>query len=134
MKSVIFVRSSKNCSHYHSDGFRCVPYYRCNDGKVVTDGDGRSDLISNQITLDPNASKCQGDLEICCQLPKFLKVFSNQTQSLNDTSQANKVVNNTKPLSPKVNRVSYKPKCGQRNVAGYPARIIHLVKSWALQN
>jgi hypothetical protein len=52
-------------------GFYCVPYYQCDKGKVVVDGAGLVDIRS--AVLDAGSSKCQGDLERCCQLPKFQK-------------------------------------------------------------
>ena len=52
-------------------GYYCVPYYQCDKGKVVIDGAGLFDIRSG--FLDASSSKCNGDLEICCQLPKYRK-------------------------------------------------------------
>ena len=54
-------------------GYKCVPYYQCEKGKVVTDGAGLFDIRSAFPVLDPAKSKCQGDIEICCQMPKSKK-------------------------------------------------------------
>ena len=47
--------------------FRCVPYYGCKDGVLVTNGKDLVDIRS----LDPSNSKCPGDLEVCCQHPDW---------------------------------------------------------------
>lgn len=36
--------SSANCTRYAEYGYKCVPYYLCNGGYVVTDGGGIIDI------------------------------------------------------------------------------------------
>ena len=61
------------CSHYFDAGYRCVPYYTCQNGEVVVDGAGLFDIRSGlaEVVLDPSKSKCPGDLEVCCLHPDF---------------------------------------------------------------
>jgi len=63
------------CSHYFDAGYRCVPYYQCQNGEVVVDGAGLFDIRIGlaDVVLDPSKSKCPGDLEVCCLHPDFEK-------------------------------------------------------------
>ena len=61
------------CSFYSDAGYRCVPYYQCQNGEIVVDGAGLFDIRSGlgAVTLDPSKSKCLGELEVCCLHPDF---------------------------------------------------------------
>ncbi|CAB4065922.1 Phenoloxidase-activating factor 2 [Lepeophtheirus salmonis] len=59
--NVLVDTASKNCSYYANKDYKCVPYYGCEDGEIVTDG---SDIINIRsllsAELDPASSKCPG--------------------------------------------------------------------------
>jgi hypothetical protein len=44
------------CEDYSDDGFRCVTYYQCKNGRVVFDEDGQL-RVSPDIQLDPGFLK-----------------------------------------------------------------------------
>ena len=47
--------------------FRCVPFYGCTGGLILTNGATLIGIRGGLTTLDPTNSKCHGDLEICCR-------------------------------------------------------------------
>lgn len=65
------------CADYGNSGYRCVPFYGCDNGEIVVDG---SDLINvrfgglDDVELDPENSKCPGSLEVCCRHPDFIGI------------------------------------------------------------
>ena len=59
--------SGKNCTDFASDGYRCVPFWACDGGVIITDGRSIIGIRSGLLTLDPMTSKCHGDLETCCR-------------------------------------------------------------------
>ena len=67
----------KNCEDYADVGYRCTPYYSCLDGEIITDGGGlfnpRFGGLSD-VELNPDTSKCPGDIEMCCRLPEYADV------------------------------------------------------------
>ena len=69
-KSIEYKKAIK-CSEFAENGFRCVPFYACKGGTVITDR-GSGILQTGKtglIHLVPN-SKCTNDKnEICCQHP-----------------------------------------------------------------
>jgi len=88
----------ETCAEYTEQfGYECVPYYQCHNGTIITDGSGLIDVRNGFGTLTPEDSKCPGFLDVCCKDPDFIP-----------------------PPPPKI---SYKPQCGRRNVAGVGARI-----------
>ncbi|XP_040571487.1 phenoloxidase-activating factor 2 [Lepeophtheirus salmonis] len=103
--NVLVDTTSKNCSYYANKDYKCVPYYGCEDGEIVTDG---SDIINIRsllsAELDPASSKCPGYLEVCCRHPKL---------STNAPPPA------STPRTPR----SYVPQCGKRNYGGIGVRI-----------
>jgi len=88
----------ENCYSYTEDlGYECVPYYQCHNGTIITDGAGLIDVRGGFASLNPQDSKCEGFLDVCCKDPDFIP-----------------------PPPPKI---VHKPKCGRRNVNGIGARI-----------
>ena len=74
---------SDECSYYEPEGYKCVPYHLCDDlGEIIRDGGpGLIDIRNGfgsapAITLDPENSKCAGDLEVCCRHPDFTAVVT----------------------------------------------------------
>ncbi|CAB4065917.1 Phenoloxidase-activating factor 2 [Lepeophtheirus salmonis] len=64
--------SYEECAYYADQDYKCVPYYNCEDGEIVTDGGGLIDIRSSfAAVLDPASSKCPGYLEVCCRHPDF---------------------------------------------------------------
>ena len=61
--------SGRNCIEFASDGFRCVPFYACNGGEIITNGDGIVDIRG--ANLAPLDSKCSGEIEVCCRHPDW---------------------------------------------------------------
>merc|ERR1719429_396555 len=89
----------ENCADYTvSQGYECVPYYQCNNGTIITDGEGLIDIRNGFGILSPEDSKCPGFLDVCCKDPDF-----------------------TPPPPPPV--VKHVPKCGQRHQNGLGVRI-----------
>ncbi|QQP56695.1 Serine proteinase stubblelike, partial [Caligus rogercresseyi] len=88
--------SYEECSYYADQGYKCVPYYTCEDGEIVTDGGGLIDIRSSfSAILDPGSSKCEG-------------IWSTNAPIVKTTTK--------KPTTPKP-RV-YVPQCGRRNIGG----------------
>jgi len=88
----------ETCAEYTEQfGYECVPYYQCQNGTIITDGEGLIDIRGGFGSLTPEDSKCPGFLEVCCKDPDFVP-----------------------PPPPKI---VYKPRCGRRNVHGIGARI-----------
>merc|ERR1712013_296519 len=89
----------ENCADYTaSQGYECVPYYQCNNGTIITDGEGLIDIRNGFGILSPEDSKCPGFLDVCCKDPDL-----------------------TPPPPPPV--VKHVPKCGQRHQNGLGVRI-----------
>ena len=89
------MEEAKNCSDFN--GYACVPYYQCSNGRLITDGAGLIDFRRRR-SLRAEDSKCPGHLDVCCldsKDPDFVPP----------------------PL------VKYQPKCGRRNHSGLGARI-----------
>jgi secreted trypsin-like serine protease len=65
------------CAEYGNSGYRCVPFYGCDNGEIIVDG---GSLINvrfgglDDVELDPENSKCPGSLEVCCRHPDFLGI------------------------------------------------------------
>eukprot|EP00088_Acartia_fossae_P001385 TRINITY_DN1053_c0_g1_i4.p1 TRINITY_DN1053_c0_g1~~TRINITY_DN1053_c0_g1_i4.p1 ORF type:complete len:565 (-),score=223.37 TRINITY_DN1053_c0_g1_i4:192-1886(-) len=88
----------ETCAEYTEQyGYMCVPYYQCHNGTIITDGAGLIDIRNGFGSLNPEDSKCEGFLDVCCKDPDFVP-----------------------PPPPKV---TYQPRCGKRNTAGVGARI-----------
>ncbi len=77
-----------------------------------------ADIILRLFFSLTASSKCPGELEVCCRLPN------------NNTST--KLINPEHELDfrnidePRVNRMPYKPSCGQRNIKGVGVEITNL--------
>ncbi|XP_071745786.1 phenoloxidase-activating factor 2-like [Lepeophtheirus salmonis] len=105
--------SSEECAYYADQEYKCVPYYTCEDGEIVTDGGGLIDIRSSfAAVLDPASSKCPGYLEVCCRHPNF----STNAPVVTQTTTPEPV---TQPPKPR----AYKPECGRRNIGGVGVRI-----------
>merc|ERR1712013_55698 len=62
----------ENCADYTaSQGYECVPYFQCNNGTIITDGEGLIDIRNGFGILSPEDSKCPGFLDVCCKDPDF---------------------------------------------------------------
>ncbi|XP_040570233.1 phenoloxidase-activating factor 2-like [Lepeophtheirus salmonis] len=102
--------SYEECAYYADQDYKCVPYYNCEDGEIVTDGGGLIDIRSSfAAVLDPASSKCPGYLEVCCRHPDF---STNSPQTITPEPV-------TQPPKPR----TYIPECGRRNVGGVGVRI-----------
>lgn len=96
--SVEVNKDFSSCSDYtQSLGYECVPYYQCANGTIITDGAGLIDVRGGFADLNPEGSKCQGLLDVCCKNPDFVP-----------------------PPPPKI---KYQPRCGRHNTEGVGARI-----------
>ena len=65
---------SDNCTDYSETGYKCVPYYNCENGSIITDGGGIIGIRvddSDRVILDPSNSICPGLLEVCCRSDDF---------------------------------------------------------------
>ena len=63
-----------SCAAYAESGYRCVPYYSCENGEIITDGGGLINVRFaglGDVELDPETSKCPGSLEMCCRHPDW---------------------------------------------------------------
>ena len=61
---------NKKCTDFEEDGYRCVPFYACKDGKIITNG---ASLITIRTIFDPlnlQSRGCDG-LDICCRHPDW---------------------------------------------------------------
>ena len=69
---------NKKCTEFSEDGYRCVPYYACHDGEIVTNAVGlidlRTDPEDESDTFNPSDSKCEESLDICCRHPDWRDV------------------------------------------------------------
>jgi len=69
--------TAATCAAYANSGYRCVPFYGCDDGEIIVDG---GSLINvrfgglDDVELDPENSKCPGSLEVCCRHPDFIGI------------------------------------------------------------
>ncbi|CAB4065921.1 unnamed protein product [Lepeophtheirus salmonis] len=105
--------SYEDCAYYADQDYKCVPYYTCEDGEIVTDGGGLIDIRSSfAAVLDPASSKCPGYLEVCCRHPDF----STNSPVVTQTTTPEPV---TQPPKPR----TYIPECGRRNIGGVGVRI-----------
>ncbi|XP_071543204.1 LOW QUALITY PROTEIN: phenoloxidase-activating factor 2-like [Panulirus ornatus] len=77
---------------------KCVPYYLCKDGNIITDGAGLIDIRFGNADSKQSNSECPQYLDVCCTLLE------------------------PNPTTPKPD--TYKPRCGQRNPEGVNARIL----------
>ena len=64
--------SGRNCTEFAEDGFRCVPFYACNGGEIITDGTSLIGIRSAELA--PLDSKCSAKNEICCRHPDWKDV------------------------------------------------------------
>ncbi|QQP58091.1 Serine protease -like protein 21, partial [Caligus rogercresseyi] len=103
----------RECAYYADQDYKCVPYYTCEDGEIVTDGGGLIDIRSSfAAVLDPASSKCPGYLEVCCRHPEY----STNAPKITATTTQEPV---TEPPRPR----AYEPQCGRRNFGGVGVRI-----------
>jgi len=70
----IAIENTKNCTEFAVDGYRCVPFYGCTNGEIITNGKNVIDIRSFSVALDPQTSICPGDLEVCCRHPDWRDV------------------------------------------------------------
>jgi len=73
-KDIIEDDRFSSCSAYAESGYRCVPYYSCENGEIITDGGGLINVRFaglGDVELDPETSKCPGSLEMCCRHPDW---------------------------------------------------------------
>ena len=58
------------CDEFRNDGFRCVPYYACKGGEIITNGAGL--LNTRTLVFNPEDAICEENVEnICCRLPEW---------------------------------------------------------------
>ena len=63
----------KKCSEFKEDGYRCVPFYSCKGGEIITDG--RDILGVRGAIFNPLDSKCDDSYtDICCRHPDWRDV------------------------------------------------------------
>nr|WGW06500.1 prophenoloxidase activating factor [Macrobrachium nipponense] len=82
---------------------RCVPYYLCREGNIITDGAGLID-----IRIGPNRSGASGDTVSSSECPQFLDVCCNSPE--------------TEPIP--IPNPPIQQKCGLRNEEGVHTRIL----------
>jgi len=102
-----------NCTFYKRYGFECVPYYQCQNGFIITDGAGIIDVRNGLV--DPDNSKCDSYLEVCCRDERFKKV-----------PLPKRPVTTEKPVTteqPKTEPPQPLNRCGRRNIDGVDVRI-----------
>ena len=75
-------RPTDNCTDFSETGYKCVPYYNCENGTIITDGGGIIGIRTEEdrVVLDPANSICPGLLEVCCRNEDFFAepVFKNK--------------------------------------------------------
>ncbi|XP_071543201.1 phenoloxidase-activating factor 2-like [Panulirus ornatus] len=83
---------------------KCVPYYLCKDGNIITDGAGLIDVrFGGNDEKQRTSSECPRLLDVCC-----------------------KAAETTPPPLP-----AYQPKCGRRNLQGVHARVLNFKNNQA---
>ena len=70
------VGPADNCADFSETGYKCVPYYNCENGTIITDGGDillgiRQDKGRERVILDPDNSICPTLLEVCCRSEDF---------------------------------------------------------------
>lgn len=56
-------------------GGECVPFYLCNNGSVITDGEGIIDFRSSFDSY-PESNECKETFETCCAVPAKKSILS----------------------------------------------------------
>ncbi|XP_071543202.1 phenoloxidase-activating factor 2-like [Panulirus ornatus] len=74
---------------------KCVPYYLCSEGEIITDGSGLIDIRFGGSEAPRTTSECPQLLDVCCNKPET-----------------------TPPPPP-----PYEPKCGRRNIDGIDVNV-----------
>jgi len=130
---------TKPCNFYFNAGYRCVPYYQCFNGTIVVDGGGLFDIRTSlaAVILDPEKSKCPGDLEVCCIHPDFEKTLVSGQAALSPLTLLSSS-SSTSSEEPRQNQSDdgpsgqgilvskqYSSRCGQRHTGGVGVRILN---------
>ena len=75
------IKKPKLCTTDSGAEGKCVPIHLCNNGKIITNGDGSLDpRFSVRIDLDTDMnSECEHYLEECCSLNKvFVRIVNSE--------------------------------------------------------
>merc|ERR1711971_249510 len=75
--TIVVDDESLTCLEYADQGYRCVPYYSCEDGEIIIDGAGLFNPRFgglDDVAVSPENSKCQGALEMCCRHPDWFGI------------------------------------------------------------
>jgi len=131
------VDSQENpCSFYADAGYNCVPYYQCSNGTIVVDGGGLFDIRKGflDVTLDPDKSKCPGDLQVCCLHPGTIEKAPVSGQRppevpVTVSPPASEASSERPQTTPEIFHTDltlkkYSSKCGQRNYGGVGVKIL----------
>jgi len=70
---------TRQCSEYEDKGYRCVPYYTCDEcNAIIIDGAGLFDPRNTVDTCKTSkehekavVSECDKPLHVCCRHPKY---------------------------------------------------------------
>ena len=72
----VFPDEQERCEKYFNIGYRCVPYYNCDEcNRVITDGSGLFDprttskCETSEAHKQLTTSSCDKQLHVCCLLP-----------------------------------------------------------------
>jgi len=114
-----------NCTFYYEYGFECVPYYQCQDGFIITDGAGLFDIRNGfDPVLDPENSKCESYLEVCCRDENFSDVPLPKRPKPTTTTTTTTTTPKPTTEVPKTTEAPVQlNKCGRRNIYGVGVRI-----------
>jgi len=100
--------SSENTGQQNDDlencndvpGLKCVPYYQCKNGSIITVGDGLIDIQLGfpPLPVSPFPNPCPGFLDFCCKDPSYvtpspqLNTDANCNNSIEDNTEANELI------------------------------------------
>jgi len=86
--------SSQNAGKKNNDlencndvpGLKCVPYYQCKNGSIITVGDGLIDIQLGfpPLPVSPFPNPCPGFLDFCCKDPSYIPISPQQNPEDNE--------------------------------------------------
>jgi hypothetical protein len=76
-KKVTADLENKKCTEFNEEGYRCVPFYACKGGEIITNGAGLANVRGAGMEVavfNPLDSKCEESLDMCCRHPDWKDV------------------------------------------------------------